>query len=175
MFKKITVFFAALFTLALVGQTEKKIEPSVDVNNDKKIYQQLIEQVKIREKNLDTKEQELELIETKLKDWETLLKKDWEELKQARIKLTKDIKSEQDKRITLLIIPAQQLQIYNSMKAEPMASNLLELYKKDKKMCFSIVAGMEPKKAAKVMNVLATKAPEAVAGITKGIGLSKLP
>lgn len=173
MFKKIFVLLAAVTTLALVGQTEKKAE--TPVSNDKRIYQQLVEQLKTKEKLLNDKEQELELLETKLKDFEAFLKKDWEKLKQAKLAFSKEIEKEKEKRNTLFVIPAQQLQIYNSMKAEPMASNLLELYKKDRKMCFSIVAGMEPKKAAKVMNILATKAPEAVAGITKGIGLSKLP
>jgi len=174
MYKKFAILFVAMFTLALIGQTDNKTEKPID-NKNEKIYLRLTEQVKKKEKALNRKEQELELLETKLKDWETLLKQDWEELKKSKLQFSKELEKEQKKRNTLLVIPAQQLQIYNSMKAEPMASNLLELYKKDKKMCFSIVVGMDPKKAAKVMNILATKAPDAVAGITKGIGISQLP
>ncbi len=174
MFRKLSVLFLAMFTLALIGQTETT-NTKKTVSESEKIYKSLTEQLKKKEETLNNKEQELELLETKLKDWEQLLKQDWEKLKEAQLKLNKAIKKEQEKRNTLLVIPAQQLQIYNSMKAEPMASNLLELFKSDKKMCFSIVAGMDPKKAAKVMNILATKDPEIAAGITKGIGLSKLP
>ena len=125
-----------------------------------------------KEKALGDKERELMQLEQRLATLQGTLDKDRTDL-QTREKTLQDSIAKFEAERTRPTLDPQILRTYEAMDPVPGAKALKELAGINQEVAVSLVAGMTPKKAAKLMDQLATLDAKLAGKISERVGLTK--
>jgi flagellar motility protein MotE (MotC chaperone) len=132
----------------------------------------LAQSLQAKEKQLAQKEQELRELEQRLYALQATLDTQRNEVLAKEKTILDEIRRLEDLRARKTIDP-QLIRTYEAMDPTPGAAALSELAKRNMDVAVALVAGMVPKKAAKLMDALALKEAELAGRISEKVGLSK--
>ena len=133
---------------------------------------ELASQLQTREKALAQKESELRQLEQRLGTLQSALDKDRGELA-AREKAVQDALAKLENLKVRPVIDAQIIRTYEAMEPAAGAQALKELAAQNQEVAVSLLAGMTPKKAAKLMDQLAPLDAKLAGRLSERVGLSK--
>jgi flagellar motility protein MotE (MotC chaperone) len=156
--------FLSAGVLWLSAQDPKAVE-GVNVS-------ELALKLQTKEKSLGDKERELMQLEQRLATLQGALDKDRMDL-ETREKTLKEAIAKFDAERTRPTLDPQLLRTYESMDPVPGAKALKELAGINQEVAVSLVAGMAPKKAAKLMDQLANLDAKLAGKISERVGLTK--
>ena len=133
---------------------------------------ELAEKLQAREKAITQKEADLHQLEERLATLQSTVDKD-------RADLAGREKTIQDNIAKLEVLKARPpiepklIQVYEKMDPIPGAKALAELARINPEVTVSLLAGMQPKKTAGLLNQLAATDPKLAAELSEKVGLSK--
>jgi len=156
--------FLSAGVLWLSAQDPKAVE-GVNVS-------ELALKLQTKEKSLGDKERELMQLEQRLATLQGSLDKDRMDL-ETREKTLKEAIAKFEAERTRPTLDPQLLRTYESMDPVPGAKALKELAGINQEVAVSLVAGMAPKKAAKLMDQLANLDAKLAGKISERVGLTK--
>ena len=149
---------------------EPKAAPSEGVR-----VTELAEKLQVREKVLGQKENTLRQLEQRLATLQGTLDKDRADL-QTREKAVQEALDKLDNLRTRPPIEPKLIRTYEAMDPIAGAKSLQELAKLNQAVTVSLLAGMQPKKAAKILDQLTLLTPadaKLAATLSEKVGLSK--
>lgn len=135
---------------------------------------ELAEKLQAREKSVAQKEAELRQLEQRLGTLQATLDRDRNEL-QGREKALQEAIEKFEANRTRPSLEPQLVRTYEAMEPIPGAQALRELAKLNQEVAVSLVASMAPKKAARLMDQLATVDATLAGRISEKVGLTKAP
>lgn len=150
---------------------EPKSDPKIALAEGVKVSE-LASQLQIREKNLTQKEGELRQLEQRLITLQTTLDKDRGEMA-GREKAVQDALAKLENLRARPIIDPQIIRTYEAMDPTPGAQAMKELAGQNMDVAVSLLGGMTPKKAAKLMDQLAPLDAKLAGRLSERVGLSK--
>ena len=133
---------------------------------------ELAEKLQAREKALAQREGDLQQREQRLATLQGTLDKDRADLA-AREKSVKEATEKLEALRTRPVIDPQLIRTYEAMDPIAGAQALKELARLNQEVAVSLLAGMQPKKAAKVLDQLAPTDAKLAALLSEKVGLSK--
>jgi len=133
---------------------------------------ELAEKLQARQKALDQREADLNQLEQRLATLQASLEKDRTDL-QAREKILQEGMDKLQSLRTRPPIDPQLVRTYENMDPVPGAKSMQELAKLDQEVAVSLLAGMQPKKAARLLDQLATLDAKLAALLSDKVGLSQ--
>jgi flagellar motility protein MotE (MotC chaperone) len=133
---------------------------------------ELAEKLQAREKALAQREGDLQQREQRLATLQGTLDKDQADLA-AREKSVKEATEKLEALRTRPVIDPQLIRTYEAMDPIAGAQALRELARLNQDVAVSLLAGMQPKKAAKMLDQLAPTDPKLAARLSEKVGLSK--
>jgi flagellar motility protein MotE (MotC chaperone) len=146
-------------------------DPKAASNEGVKVGE-LAEKLQAREKTLTQKENDLRQLEQRLATLQSTLDKDRTDL-QAREKKVQDDLARLVSLKTRPPIEPKLIQMYEKMDPVPGAQALRELAHLNQEVAVSLLAGMQPKKAAGLLDQLAPLDAKLAALLSEKVGLSK--
>ena len=146
-------------------------DPKPVVNEGVKVGE-LAEKLQVREKAMTQKENELRQTEQRLATLQSALDKDRADL-QIREKDVNDNLARLEALRTRPPIEPKLIQMYEKMDPIPGAQALRELARLNQDVAVSLLAGMQAKKAAGLLNQLAPVDTKLAAVLSEKVGLSK--
>lgn len=135
---------------------------------------ELAEKLQVREKTVAQKEGELRQLEQRLGTLQATLDRDRNEL-QGREKALQEAVEKFEAARTRPTLEPQLVRTYEAMEPIPGARALQELSKVNFEVAVSLVASMAPKKAARLMDQVATENATLAGRISERVGLTKAP
>lgn len=135
---------------------------------------ELAQNLQLKEKQLAQKELELRELEQRLTALQATLDTQRAEILAKEKSILDEIKKLEDLRARKTIDP-QLIRTYEAMDPTPGAAALKELATRNMDVAVALVAGMSPKKAAKLMDALATLDAPLAGRVSERVGLSKKP
>ena len=133
---------------------------------------ELASQLQNREKAIAQKEAELRQLEQRLNTLQATLDKDRGELA-GREKAVQDALAKVENLKVRPAIDPQIIRTYEAMEPAPGAQSLKELAGQNMEVAVALLAGMTPKKAAKVMDQLAPLDAKLAGRLSERIGMSR--
>lgn len=133
---------------------------------------ELAQNLQLKEKQLAQKELELRELEQRLTTLQATLDTQRNEILAKEKSILEEIKRLEDLRARKTIDP-QLIRTYEAMDPTPGAAALKELATRNMDVAVALVAGMSPKKAAKLMDALATLDAPLAGRLSERVGLSK--
>ena len=133
---------------------------------------ELAEKLQVREKAMAQKENELRQTEQRLATLQSALEKDRSDL-QTRQKDVQDALARLDALRTRPPIEPKLILMYEKMDPIPGAQALRELARLNQEVAVSLLAGMQAKKSAGLLNQLAPVDTKLAAVLSEKVGLSK--
>ncbi len=133
---------------------------------------ELAQNLQLKEKQLAQKELELRELEQRLTALQATLDTQRTEILAKEKGILDEIKKLEDLRARKTIDP-QLIRTYEAMDPTPGAAALKELATRNMDVAVALVAGMSPKKAAKLMDALATLDAPLAGRVSERVGLSK--
>jgi flagellar motility protein MotE (MotC chaperone) len=133
---------------------------------------ELAQNLQLKEKQLAQKELELRELEQRLNALQATLDTQRTEILAKEKGILDEIKRLEDLRARKTIDP-QLIRTYEAMDPTPGAAALKELATRNMDVAVALVAGMSPKKAAKLMDALATLDAPLAGRVSERVGLSK--
>ena len=161
----ITLSAGVIWLSAQEAQAQPKVAEGVKVA-------ELAQALQAKEKQLTQKEQELRELEQRLFALQATLDQQRNELLAKEKTILDEIKRLEDLRSRKLIDP-QLIRTYEAMDPVAGAQALKELAAQNMEVAVSLVAGMTPKKAAKLMDQLALLDAKLAGRVSERVGLSK--
>lgn len=161
----ITLSAGVIWLSAQEAQAQPKVAEGVKVA-------ELAQALQAKEKQLTQKEQELRELEQRLFALQATLDQQRNELLAKEKTILDEIKRLEDLRSRKLIDP-QLIRTYEAMDPVAGAQALKELAAQNMDVAVSLVAGMTPKKAAKLMDQLALLDAKLAGRVSERVGLSK--
>ena len=135
---------------------------------------ELSEKLQNREKAAVQKERDLQQLEQRLMTLQGTLDKDRTDL-QTREKALQDAVEKFEAARTRPSLEPQLVRTYEAMEPVPGAKALQELAKLNSEVAVSLLASMAPKKAARLMDQLATLDSNLAGRLSERVGLTKAP
>jgi len=132
----------------------------------------LAEQLQAREKAVVQRENDLRQLEQRLTTLQGTLDKDRADL-QAREKALQDAAAKLEALRTRPPLDPQIIRTYEAMDPIPGAKALKELAQLNKEVAVSLLAGMQPKKAARLLDQLAPVDAKLAAALSEQVGITK--
>jgi flagellar motility protein MotE (MotC chaperone) len=133
---------------------------------------ELAEKLQAREQALAKKETELRQLEQRLTTLQGTLDKDRADL-EAREKAVKEATEKLEAMRTRPVIDPQLIRTYEAMDPIAGGKALQELAALNLDVSVSLLSGMQPKKAARILDQLATTNAKLAAVLSEKVGLSK--
>ncbi|MCE1229934.1 MAG: hypothetical protein LWX11_10665 [Firmicutes bacterium] len=133
---------------------------------------ELSEKVQTREKNVQVKEQELLQLEQRLATLQSTLDRDRADL-QTREKTLQEATAKWEAERTRPTLDPQLTRTYEAMDPVPGAKALKELAQRNQEVAVSLLATMQPKKAARLMDQLANLDAPLAGKLSERVGLTK--
>ena len=133
---------------------------------------ELASQLQVREKNLAQKEADLRQLEQRLSTLQTTLDKDRGDLA-GREKSVQDALARLENLKVRPLIDPQIIRTYEAMDPTAGAQAMKELAAQNLEVAVSLLGGMAPKKAAKLMDQLAPLDAKLAGRLSERVGLSK--
>ena len=161
----ITLSAGVIWLSAQEAQAQPKVAEGVKVA-------ELAQALQAKEKQLTQKEQELRELEQRLFALQATLDQQRNEILAKEKTILDEIKRLEDLRSRKLIDP-QLIRTYEAMDPVAGAQALKELAAQNMEVAVSLVAGMTPKKAAKLMDQLALLDAKLAGRVSERVGLSK--
>ncbi len=134
---------------------------------DKRAVESMLETLRLRQEELDNKEQELAEARKSLDQLRAQLTKQMasiKEIKQSAEDLLTKLEAKKQERIDSLV------SLYGTMNAQNAASALLEVFKKDPSLVATLFQAMNKKRAAIILDGITATSPEVTAEITMRVG-----
>jgi len=134
---------------------------------DKRAVESMLETLRLRQDELNRKEQELAEARKSLEELKTRLKKQMASIKEIRDsaeELLSKLEGKKQERIDSLV------SLYGTMNAQNAASALLEVFKKDPSLVAALLQAMNKKRAAIILDGITAKSPDVAAEITVRVG-----
>ena len=135
---------------------------------------ELAEKLQARERSVTQKEGELRQLEQRLGTLQATLERDRSDL-QGREKALQDAVEKFEAARTRPSLEPQLVRTYEAMEPVPGAKALQELAKLNSEVAVSLLASMAPKKAARLMDQLATLDSNLAGRLSERVGLTKAP
>ena len=133
---------------------------------------ELAEKLQVREKAVTQKEVELRQMEERLSTLQGTLERDRADL-QNREKTVQDATTKLEALRTRPPIDPQLIRTYENMDPIAAAPAVKELAALNQEVCVSLLAGMQPKKAAHILDQLAPKDAKLAALLSEKVGLTR--
>ena len=133
---------------------------------------ELASQLQAREKSIAQKEADLRQLEQRLNTLQTTLDKDRGELA-TREKAVQDALAKLEQLKVRPVIDTQIIRTYEAMEPAAGAQAMKELAGQNMDVAVALLAGMTPKKAAKLMDQLAPLDAKLAGRLSERVGLSK--
>ena len=133
---------------------------------------ELAEKLQAREKAVSQKEGELRQMEQRLGTLQGTLERERADL-QNREKAVQDATSKLEALRTRPPIDPQLIRTYENMDPLAAAPALKELASLNQEVCVSLLAGMQPKKAARILDQLAPKDAKLAAVLSEKVGVTR--
>lgn len=133
---------------------------------------ELAEKLQHREKSVQQKEQELLQLEQRLATLQGTLDRDRTDL-QTREKTLADAVAKFESERTRPTLDPQLTRTFEAMDPLPGSKALKELAQRNQEVAVSLLASMQPKKAAKLMDQLATLDAPLTGKLSERVGLTK--
>jgi len=133
---------------------------------------ELVEKVQAREKAVGQKENELRQMEERLGTLQGTLEKDRADL-QTREKTLADASAKLEALRTRPPIDMQIIRTYENMDPIAAAPAVKELAALNQEVCVSLLAGMQAKKAAHILDQLAPKDAKLAALLSEKVGITR--
>jgi len=146
---------------------DPKVTPSEGVR-----VGELAEKLQAREKALAQRENDLQQLQQRLSTLQGALDKDRADLQNREKNLQASMAKLEAMRTRPDIDP-QLIRTYEAMDPIAGAKALKELARLNQEVCVSLLAGMQPKKAAKLLDQLAPNDAKLAAVLSEKVGLSK--
>ena len=133
---------------------------------------ELAEKLQAREKAVAQKEVELRQLEERLGTLQGSLERDRADL-QTREKSVQDAAAKLDALRTRPPIDTQLIRTYENMDPLAAAPAVKELAALNQEVCVSLLAGMQPKKAARILDQLTPKDTKLAALLSEKVGITR--
>ncbi|MCD6326249.1 hypothetical protein J7M28_01650 [bacterium] len=139
----------------------------IQYTTDKRVVKSMLASLKLREEELNRKEQEIAESQKSLDHLKALLKERMAEIEKVRKDAEAMIakaEAKKDMRIDNLV------SVCGTMTSENAAAMFLELFKKDRELLTTVFAGLNKKRTAAILNEITVVSPSVAADISLSVG-----